>query len=222
MQRLPEPELMDDDAQALAYAAADFSEPNAAFVAHFTDAFPEFAAGTIVDLGCGPGDIALRFAARLPAAQVIGVDGAAAMLALAERARQAAPAGVGARVRFQRAMLQDLPAGLPAADAVVSNSLLHHLADGGLLWCAARAVARPGAALLVMDLARPESTAAARAIVAQYAAGAADVLREDFYNSLLAAFTPAEVEAQLAALGLERITVRRVSDRHLLAAGHLP
>lgn len=222
MQRLPEPELMDDDAQALAYAAADFSEPNAAFVAHFVDAFPAFDAGTIVDLGCGPGDIALRLAARLPAAQVIGIDGSAAMLALAERARAAAPAAIAARVRFQRTMLQDLPGTLPPAAAVVSNSLLHHLADGGLLWRAARAIARPGAALLVMDLARPDSAVEARAIVAQYAAGAADVLREDFYNSLLAAFTPAEVEAQLAGLGLGGIPVRRVSDRHWLAAGRLP
>lgn len=222
MQRLPEPELMDDDAQALAYAAADFSEPNAAFVAHFVAEFPGFDAGTIVDLGCGPGDIALRLAAQLPAVQVIGVDGAAAMLALAERARAAAPGGVGARVRFRQAMLQELPAGLPAADAVVSNSLLHHLGDGDLLWRAARALGRPGAALLVMDLARPGSTADARAIVEQYAADAAPVLREDFYNSLLAAYTPAEVEAQLVAAGLDGVTVRLVSDRHWLAAGRLP
>jgi ubiquinone/menaquinone biosynthesis C-methylase UbiE len=222
MQRLPEPELMDDDAQALAYAAADFSEPNAAFVAHFGETFPQFGAGTIVDLGCGPGDIALRLAARLPAAQVIGVDGAAAMLALARRACGLAPADVRARVRFAEAMLQDLPAGLPAADAVVSNSLLHHLADGDLLWRTARSLAHPGAALLVMDLARPDSVAEARAIVERYAANAAPVLRDDFYRSLLAAFTPAEVESQLAAHGLDGVRVRCVSDRHWLAAGRLP
>ncbi|HKL77338.1 MAG TPA: SAM-dependent methyltransferase, partial [Gammaproteobacteria bacterium] len=47
-------------------------------------------------------------------------------------------------------------------------------------------------------------------------------LRTDFYQSLMAAFTPAEVEWQLAAAGLEGLNVRSVSDRHLLVSGRLP
>ena len=66
MQRIPEPELMDEFDQARAYAAADFSEPNERFVELFLATFPGFDRGTILDLGCGPGDIALRLAGRLP------------------------------------------------------------------------------------------------------------------------------------------------------------
>jgi hypothetical protein len=53
----------------------------------------------------------------------------------------------------------------------------------------------PGAPVLVMDLMRPASPAAAEALVEQYAAGEPEVLRRDFYNSLLAAFEPGEVRA---------------------------
>lgn len=212
---------MEDPAQALAYARADFNEPNTAFVEHFCAHFPDFAEGSIVDLGCGPGDIALRLAARYPRAYVTGVDGAAAMLALAGDALAAAPA-LAPRVRFVHAMLGGMPGGIQSADAVVSNSLLHHLPEPALLWCAAQRVARRGAALLVMDLARPDSPSDAAHIVATCAQGEPEVLRRDFYNSLLAAFTPEEVRQQLMAAGLGDIHVRRVSDRHWLASGRLP
>jgi len=43
----------------------------------------------------------------------------------------------------------------------------------------------------------------------------------DFYRSLLAAFTPAEVRAQLRAAGLEELAVEVISDRHLFVSGRL-
>lgn len=42
MDRAPEPELMDDAAQAMAYAEADFSEPHGRFI----ELYRETAAGT--------------------------------------------------------------------------------------------------------------------------------------------------------------------------------
>ena len=221
MQRTPEPELMDDAAQALAYARADFSEPNTAFVDHVSAALPEPRRATILDLGCGPGDITLRLAARFPDARVIGVDGAGAMLVLAHEALAASPA-LAPRVDFVHAMLGALPQDIAGVDAVVSNSLLHHLPDPALLWSVVARAGRRGATVVVMDLARPPSVEDAARIVATHAAGEPAVLREDFHNSLLAAYTPEEVRLQLAAAGLACIEVRRVSDRHWLAAGRLP
>src|SRR3970282_1704719 len=86
MERFPEPELMDDPAQALAYATADFSEPHEAFVRHFQRLFPEFKRGRMLDLGCGAADITIRFARAYPAARLDGVDGARAMLRHAREA----------------------------------------------------------------------------------------------------------------------------------------
>jgi hypothetical protein len=55
-------------------------------------------------------------------------------------------------------------------------------------------------------------------MVGQYAAGEPEILKRDFYNSLLAAFTPQEVEAQLAGAGLN-LSVDVISDRHMVIHG---
>jgi len=58
--------------------------------------------------------------------------------------------------------------------------------------------------------------------VETYAAEAPEVLRNDFRNSLFAAFEPQEVEAQLAEAGLRGLEVAVVSDHHLGVFGRLP
>lgn len=219
MERITEPELMDDEAQARAYAEADFEEPNARFAAlcgEFLAALPAGAA--VLDLGCGPGDITLRLARATPGIEVHGLDGSVAMLAFGHAALAAEPA-LAARVRFIHGRVPG--ANLPRAEyeAVVSNSLLHHLHQPQGLWQAIRAYAAPGAEVLVMDLMRPASRAAAEALVEQYAADEPEVLRRDFFNSLLAAFDLDEVRAQLRAAGLGHFTVAATSDRHLLVRG---
>ena len=72
-----------------------------------------------------------------------------------------------------------------------------------------------------MDLMRPDDEHKARGIVERHAAGEPDVLREDFYHSLCAAFTPAEVRNQLDAAGLTHFAVEPISDRHMLVYGVL-
>jgi 2-polyprenyl-3-methyl-5-hydroxy-6-metoxy-1,4-benzoquinol methylase len=219
MERVPEPELMNEPEQALAYASADFSEPHDAFVARFRRCFPGFAGGAVLDVGCGPADVTIRFADAYPAAQMVAVDGAAAMIALGRQA--VAAAGLGPRIRLVQVRLP--AAELPGSryDAVISNSLLHHLADPAVLWDAVRATAAPEALVFVMDLMRPPSRDAAAQLVALHAADAPEVLRRDFFNSLLAAFRPDEVRSQLAAAGLPRIQVEVASDRHLIAYGRI-
>ncbi len=223
MERRPEPELMDDLAQARAYAEADFAAADQALVERFAAAFGPLA-GRVVDLGCGPGGIPLRLARALPQATVIGVDGAAPMLALARAALRAPEAAEAARrVTLLRAHLPALPLAPHSADAVFSNSLLHHLADPLDLWCTARAIARPGAPVFVCDLFRPASEAEAQQIVDAAGSSADPLLRRDFYCSLLAAYTPDEVQAQLATCGLVgALEVSTISERHLLVSGRVP
>jgi len=221
MQRIPEPELMDEAEQARAYAMADFAEPNARFVGYFESEYPDLTAGSVLDLGCGPGDIVLRLATRRAGLTVHGIDGSAAMLQFASESLHEAPE-LGGRVQFIEGLLPGAMLPLPGYDAVVSNSLLHHLHDPGVFWRAVREAGTPGAAVLVMDLFRPQSQAAAQAIVDQYAASEPDVLRQDFLASLCAAFEPDEIRAQLRAHGLDGLSVRTVSDRHLLITGRLP
>lgn len=208
---------MDDPSQANAYAAADFAEVNQSFVDRFVALCGQIGDARIVDLGCGPGDIALRLAAALPSVHVTAVDGASSMLALARA--DANQRGLADRVRWVHARL---PGALPDEqfDAVISNSLLHHLPDPDVLWAEVAALAAAGAPVLVVDLMRPTDPEFARELVDTYAAGEPEVLRTDFYNSLLAAFTPDEVQAQLDARGLA-LEIEIISDRHLAISGRL-
>ncbi len=218
MERVPEPELMDDALQAEAYAHADFAEPHQAIVDHFTACFPHYPVRRVLDLGCGNGDVTLRFARAYPRAEVLGVDGAEAMLGHARMAARAAD--LTERVRFRRARLPtpSLPTGF---DTVISNSLLHHLADPAVLWETALRCAAPGAALFVADLARPASPEEAHDFVERYAAGEPEILKRDFYHSLCAAYRPAEIQAQLARVGLSHLRVEQISDRHVVVFGFL-
>jgi len=218
--RIPEPELMNEPAQVLAYARADFSEPHGRFMEELRSRVPDLPArGRALDLGCGPGDIVLRFLVAFPGWRLDAVDGAPNMLALAREA--VADAGFEERVRFVESVLPDDELPAAAYDLVFSNSLLHHLPRPAVLWDCIRHSARPGAAVFVVDLMRPTDVAAADALVARYVAGEPDVLRRDFRSSLLAAFRPDEVRAQLAAAELGALAVDVVSDRHLLVSGRL-
>jgi trans-aconitate methyltransferase len=221
MERICEPELMDEREQALAYDGADFEAPHSQFIALLTERMPDWpASGRGVDLGCGPGDITLRFARRFPQWSMLGLDGAETMLELARSNARAA--GLDSRVTWQRMRLpvQEFP-GAPF-DGAISNSLLHHLHEPAVLWSSLRQALPAGAAIFVMDLMRPAGAQEAAALVQTYAGDEPELLRRDFYNSLLAAFTPDEVEGQLRAGGLDALELEVVSDRHLIVYGWMP
>lgn len=215
--RIPEPELMETSEQARAYAAADFTEPHEAFVTRFRDRFPDFEPGRVLDLGCGAADVTVRFARAYPAALVHGVDGARAMLH--EGARLVQNAGLGDRVTLELLRLPHSALVNAGYDAVISNSLLHHLADPAVMWTTIEGAAGPGAPVFVMDLRRPPDTDAAQRLVDAYATDESQVLRDDFFHSLCAAYTPDDVQSQLAGSALEHFRVEPIGDRHLVVWG---
>ena len=220
MERIPEPELMDDETQARAYAEADFSEPNSRFIELLRGAFPSDAlSGYVLDLGCGPGDITLRVARAWPSCIVHGVDGAAAMLHYGQRA--VSEAGLKARVKFVHGRLPAVRLLREQYDVLISNSLLHHLLEPAILWDCLKRYGVRGAPVFIMDLRRPATRSEAAALVDQYAAEEPEILQRDFFNSLLAAFKPDELQEQLARAGLNSLEVAVVSDRHLAISGFL-
>ncbi len=219
MKRIPEPELMDGPAQVEAYARADFSAANELFLNLYQERFGNPGAGALVlDLGCGPADIPIRFARAFPNTFLHGVDASGPMVEEAQRSVK--QAGLTERIRvFQKELPHDdLPAG--GYDVLLSNSLLHHLHDPGGLWFMVATYARKYAAVCIMDLIRPPDEPTVRSLVDTYAPGEGDTLRSDFFNSLRAAFHPDEVREQLRRAGLP-LDVEIVSDRHMLVSGHL-
>ena len=218
MNRVLEPELMDDPEQALAYAGADFSDENQVFIQRFLEAYPDFRAGHVLDLGCGPADIPIRLLRALPTCRVTAVDASAPMIRLATEAVNAA--GLRDKIALRCEQFQTLSLDEPA-DATISNSLAHHIPNPLQFWYRIKQLTKPGGGVLVMDLLRPDSPEAARAIVAQYAANEPAILQRDFYNSLLAALTEDEVATHLAELNFSRLLIDVVDDRHWIVKGHV-
>ena len=232
MQRSVEPELMDDPLQVQAYAQADFRATDQALVDRLVELFGESLGDgpgpRLVDLGCGPGNISFRLAERFPQTSVLGLDGAAAMLEVAQQElaqRVLGCPGLADRLRFAQVLLgpETLPYG--GFTAVVSNSLLHHLHDPQALWRHLRPLAAPGAAIYIKDLRRPATPEAALALQQLHLASAPAVLQRDYLASLHAAFEPAEVEAQLRVAGLpvgeHGLRVAALDDRYLEVWGRL-
>ncbi len=217
MKRIPEHELMDDAEQARAYAETDFSEPHNAFVAHFKACFPLFSIGEVLDLGCGSADITIRFARAFPNTHITGVDGAQEMLFLGIHDVQLW--GLTHQITLQKCRLPDSELPKQRFDTVISNSLLHHLANPAVMWQTVQQCAKPGAPIFVMDLLRPGSIETANEIVRRSAPGAPAILQKDFYNSLLAAYNIEEIKQQLKASSLEYLSVKTVSDHHWIAWG---
>ncbi len=220
MKRTPEPELMDSKAQTQAYAEADFSDSNSLFVNRFMETFPGLPGdGTLIDLGCGPADICIRLSDALPGWHITGLDAGENML---NRARTAiAAAGRGDRISVRLSYLPDEKLESGSFDAIISNSLLHHLPEPMTLWQTIARIGRPGAAITIMDLARPDCEAQAKMLVDSYSCDAPEILKQDFYNSLLAAYSPDEISIQLQQSGLGQLDLEIPSDRHWIVTGTL-
>jgi len=220
MQRTPEAELMNAPAQVLAYAQADFDSAHQSFIDLFQDKFPQQAiSGEVLDLGCGPCDVTRRFALAFPSTILHAVDGAPTMLQEADRLNRQHK--LDDRILLIESNLVDLQLPQQHYHTLLSNSLLHHLHDPHVLWDNIKRHAKPFASVFIMDLLRPDTKTQARALVEQYAANEAEVLREDFYHSLCAAFTPAEVRQQLDEHALSQLHIDVVSDRHMIIYGIL-
>ena len=218
MERQAEPELMSEEEQARAYALADFEAPHEYFVELFKQRFADdIIDGEVLDLGCGPADVIIRFARHYPDCHILGIDGSEAMLKYGQQAIDEAQ--LGKRITLQKAYLPEEK--MPHRDyqAIISNSLLHHLDDPQTLWKVIRSCAQTGTRIFVMDLMRPRSESAARDLMEEYAGSEPEILKRDFYNSLLAAYTVSEVEEQLEREVLLEFSVKPVSDRHLIVTG---
>ena len=220
MPREPEPEVMDLRQEADAYAAADFADVNQAVVDRLLELVGALDPAHVVDLGTGPADIPVRLVRCRPRWHVVAVDASGPMLDHARRAVR--EAGLACAIDLVLADAKATGLADAAFDIILSNSILHHVNDVDRFWVEVKRLARPGASVLLRDLARPQNTDAARRIVDRYAADETETLREEYYRSLLSSYTPDEVRAQLGRAGIDGLDVTMVTDRHLDVFGRLP
>lgn len=104
--------------------------------------------GRLLDVGCGPGTVALTLVELFR--EVVGVDPDGGMIA--EAGRQAVRAGVAGKARWVRARAEELPAGLGTFTAV-SFAQSFHWMERDLVAATVRDMLRPGGVLLhISDL----------------------------------------------------------------------
>jgi ubiquinone/menaquinone biosynthesis C-methylase UbiE len=219
MDRMAEPELMDLDDEVDAYVQGDFSTVNQAFADRLMELCGRQERARAVDLGTGPADIPIRVWHARPNWKIVAVDASAPMLDRARAAIDQANAGDAIELALADAKDTGLPA--KSFDIIFSNSILHHVSSPAAFWSEVRRLAKTGAVVFLRDLARPHNDAQARELVKQHAGTESALLQEEFYRSLLSAYTVDEVKAQLAAAGLGALTTRMSSDRHLDVFGEV-
>lgn len=111
------------------------------------------AASRVLDLACGTGTLTILIKTAAPNAEVVGIDGDAKILKIAEeKAKKAA-----ARVRFDRGMSFALPYSNESFDLVFSSLFFHHLTRENKLktFREVRRVLKPSGELHVADWGLP-------------------------------------------------------------------
>ncbi|MEU6661833.1 class I SAM-dependent methyltransferase [Streptomyces sp. NPDC046821] len=107
--------------------------------------------GRLVDVGCGPGTLALGLAHLFR--EVVGVDPDGGMIA--EATRDAAAQGVAGKTSWVQARAEELPGGLETFDIATFGQSFHWM-DRDRVAVAIRDMLRPGGALVhVTDLSSP-------------------------------------------------------------------
>jgi len=218
LQRVLEPEVMDDPREAADYDAMDHAVVNAAFAADFLAAASASGvdladpAAEVLDVGTGTAQIPIELCRRHATVRVVAIDLAENMLSLGRR--NVTAAGLETRIKLERVDAKRLSFGDRRFAAVISNSIVHHIPEPRDTLVEARRAARLGGLIFFRDLSRPHDDATVRQLVETYAAGANGHQRALFEASLRAALNLGEIRALVGELGFDPVQVRQTTDRH--------
>jgi ubiquinone/menaquinone biosynthesis C-methylase UbiE len=216
--RVLEPEVMDTPEEARDYDSMDHSEVNRAFVRDFLATWD--GRNPVLDAGTGTALIPIELCKQHPTAEVVAVDAAENMLALARE--NVAHAGHAGRVRLEWCDAKFLTHADGTFGAVMSNSIVHHVPEPFAVLAELVRVLAPGGLLFVRDLLRPADEQTLSTLVDLHAAGANEHQRKMFADSLHAALTVDEVRDLARRLGFDPEGVRQTTDRHWTWAARKP
>jgi len=220
-----EPEVMESELEARDYDAMDHSTVNRVFVEDFLSAWNSAGDGTqaartstrVLDVGAGTAQIPIELCRREGDWHVTAVDLSAEMLKVG--AENVSRAGLDQVVHLQHCDAKRLPFADGSFDAVISNSIVHHVPDPGPVLAEMLRVLREGGQLFVRDLLRPSDASTVDRLVDAYASDANEHQRRMFRDSLHAALTLAEIRELFQSLGFPPPCVNQTSDRHWTAVG---
>lgn len=222
--RIREPELMDTAQDAAEYDTMDHAIVNAQFVADLLTALTDgslqrpvnsptqTATLQILDLGAGTAQIPIELARRAPNLHITAIDAAQSMLTIA--AENVHRAGLNDRVHLALADAKQLSFRSASFPIVISNSIIHHIAEPQTVLAEAIRVTARGGLLFHRDLARPTDEPQLQQIVETYAGNATPYQGKLFADSLRAALALDEMRDLVASFGFSPGAVKMTSDRH--------
>jgi ubiquinone/menaquinone biosynthesis C-methylase UbiE len=210
MERILEPEVMDTEAEALEYDSMDFLAVNTVFAQRVVELGSRIA--QVLDLGTGTARIPILIAQARPEWQVVAIDLAESMLAIA--GENVVRAKLENQIQLQLMDAKQLPYPSSSFDGVISNSLIHHLPDPLPFFRELKRVLKPQGFILLRDLLRPSSPAIADAMVTEIGTEYSPHQTQLFRDSLGAAFTLAEIQSFVETVGLSDVKVYQSSERH--------
>ena len=201
MKRIVEPELMIDPLQVQSYYNSDRSQIKHLFKLAYVSSKKQVPA-TMVDLGCGPGDLTEEMAVIHPDTQITGIDNSSEMLALTRNHDN---------VKFEKRSITEVT---DHYDRVISSLTLHHFHNPLEFWESVKRIAPKD--VFILDFIRPKTEEELQEIIKFREPYSDDLFRIDFENSLRACFTIEEIEQQLKDCGL-KLRVHEVDQFHLKA-----
>jgi ubiquinone/menaquinone biosynthesis C-methylase UbiE len=210
MNRILEPEVMDTWLEATAYDAMDFESVNTAFATDAIDLDPH--AVKILDVGTGTARIPILMCQQRPQYLITGIDLAQSMLIIGQRNVEAA--GLNQRIRLERVDSKRMPYPDLEFDMIVSNSLVHHVPDPLSFFQEIKRLVRPGGAILIRDLIRPENDIIVNELIVKIGKEYDAHQQQLFRDSLKAALTLTEVQDLIDQVGLSKVTLSQSSDLH--------
>lgn len=210
LDRVLEPELMDDPDEAESYDAMDHSEVNRRFVEELLAVGP--LGNDVLDLGTGTALIPIELCAQQATCRVMASDAATCMLDVARY--NLAVSGNEHRIQLHHGDSKQLGFDDSMFDAVISNSLLHHVAEPRSVMSEMVRVCKLGGRIFVRDLCRPESLERVEEFVTLYTASETPYNQQLFRQSLMAALTLAEIRELVVEQGFAPESVQMTSDRH--------
>jgi ubiquinone/menaquinone biosynthesis C-methylase UbiE len=230
LHRILEPEVMDTQEEALDYDAMDHSDVNRVFVNDFlsslqaADLWAEDMGNRseslkVLDVGTGTAQIPIELFRRSIFCNVTAIDLSAEMLKVA--ARNVAEAGLEHSILTERIDAKTLPYNTACFDAVISNSIVHHIPKPVHALREMIRVLSPGGVLFLRDLLRPNDSKTLDQLVATYAGDANQHQQQMFRDSLNAALTLSEMRQILSELDKPVEWVVQTTDRHWTLNGCL-
>lgn len=202
---------MDDSEEVLEYQRMDHQAVNERFVDDLIAGGP--IGPRVVDIGCGTAAIPVLLAQRVDDIEVLGIDSSTEMLDVA-RVEIELGSVVG-RVYLEHCDCKNLEGfETGVVDTVISNTMLHHVAEPNRVLAEAMKLLAPSGRLFIRDLLRPVDEPTLEKLVEQHAGGESDYAKQLLRQSLHAALDLPEIRGIVAELGIDPECIRQTSDRH--------